>query len=351
MSEQGDASNGAFRAGGGDAAEPDLKQHRLLDAGGPIEDDKTARQKMRQAWVNNDTGIDYSTGFDPENVCQKKIFRPLRSTYGSLSTPMSYFAYTGDLPMMRWLYVNGADTRDENVRGFFPMYAAARGGKLEACQWLYDHGAANDVKGRPQNDTGPLRFMTASLLWNAFLNSELDVSRWLILKGALCKDDGSGDLDLGLVRKSLDGGAVIDWHVHGIETRRMLLEWANQRQRDREAFFVFLTGAGKISPFEYSPSALRNLLLMRLLSERATDQILGSVPSDQHQQLWTNLISDEECSSPLNRLVGASGVLEMIADFAGVVKGQEAHIIRQLTEILPEFNAELKEKYKNDSDP
>ena len=38
------------RAAGGNAiAEPDLKRRRLLDAGGPIEDDETARRKMRRA--------------------------------------------------------------------------------------------------------------------------------------------------------------------------------------------------------------------------------------------------------------------------------------------------------------
>ena len=36
-------------SGGG--AEPDLKRRKLLDAGGPIEDNETARQKMRDAEV------------------------------------------------------------------------------------------------------------------------------------------------------------------------------------------------------------------------------------------------------------------------------------------------------------
>ena len=33
------------------ATEPEPKRRRLLDAGGPIEDDETARQKMRDAKV------------------------------------------------------------------------------------------------------------------------------------------------------------------------------------------------------------------------------------------------------------------------------------------------------------
>ena len=64
------------------AAEPEPKRRRLLDAGGPIEDDETARQKMRDAKVydievvrelvgassdDEDDCPDYA-GFDPDNV-------------------------------------------------------------------------------------------------------------------------------------------------------------------------------------------------------------------------------------------------------------------------------------------
>ena len=54
-------------------------------------------------------------------------------------------------------------------------------------------------------------------------------------------------------------------------------------------------------------------------------------------------------SCPVNRLVGAPGVLEMIADYVGVVRGREARIIRQLTEILPVINVVLNQEYENDS--
>ena len=128
-----------------------------------------------------------------------------------------------------------------------------------------------------------------------------------------------------------------------VEERRTLLEWANVHRRTREAFLVFLMGT--LPPPEYSPSALRKLLLTRLLSEQAPSQILESLSSDQHQQLWTNLIGDKERACPANRLIGASGVFEMIADYAGIVRGREARIIRQLTEILPDLNVELDQMH------
>ena len=47
--------------GEGGRVEPDLKRRRLLDAGGPVEDDETARQKMRDAKVY-ERGVDGTWG-------------------------------------------------------------------------------------------------------------------------------------------------------------------------------------------------------------------------------------------------------------------------------------------------
>ena len=308
----------SVRETAGIGGEPELKRQRLLDAGGPIEDDETARQKMRDAkvYMSGGNGI---TGFNPDDVERRLHFR------GDLISPMGYFAYEGDLPMMRWLYVNGAHTQDEDVDFYIPMCTAALHGDLEACRWLYEHGASKDIKSRTYRDTSPLSI--------AFDESEKrELCRWFILNGALCKDDDSGDLDLGLMRKDLN-------RFSGSEAERpVLLKWANGRHRIREAFLVFLMGT--LPPPEYSPSAMRKLLIKRLQSERATDQLLGALPCDQYQQLWTNLI---EITCPANRLFGAPGVLEMIGDYVGVVRGREARIIRQLIEILPDLNAELDE--------
>ena len=239
--------------------------------------------------------------------------------------------------MMRWLYINGSDTRDEDVEHWFPMYAAAaRKGNLEVCKWLYDHGAANNIKRRSQeNDTSPL-----SVIFDE--SEKRDVSRWLILRGALCKNDGSGSLDLDLVEKDLNSerGCILE--------RRLLLEWANEHQRIREAFLVFLMSTLS-RPAAYSPSSLRELLVRRLRSERGAKRILDTFPSDQHHQLWDDLIADKYLSCPSSSLCGSSGVLETIGDFVGVVRGREARIIRQLTEILPMVNVVLDQKYENDT--
>ena len=132
-------------SGGGDVGgkEPELKRRKLLDAGGPIKDDETARQKMRDAEVYA-RGVRGTRGepdgFDPDNVADIKSFlwSGADADGDNALTPMGYFAKRGDLPMMRWLYVNGADTRDVDVIAFmFPMYQAALHGHLDVCKWLF----------------------------------------------------------------------------------------------------------------------------------------------------------------------------------------------------------------------
>ena len=138
---------------GGGGAGPDLKRRKLLDAGGPIEDDETARQKMRDARVY-ERGVRGTrgefVGFDPDNIGDIKCLNCANVTAGFIK-PMAYFAREGDLPMMRWLYVNGADTRDEEVAHWFPMMAAAKNGRMDMCKWLFTHGAAEDTKKRTHN--------------------------------------------------------------------------------------------------------------------------------------------------------------------------------------------------------
>ena len=296
------------KAAGNDTAEqePGPKRRRLLlDAGGPIEDDETARQKMRDALVFK-YGTGEGTGFDPDNVRGVKVI--LRTDN---ITAMSYF--TGDLPMMRWLYVNGADTRDVDIPIHFPMRFAAFK-TVEICQWLFDYGAAADIKRRTDlpgvvsgNCNRPLSSAFKGEVFGsqAALNRR-EVGRWLILNGALCKDDNNdGELDIEIMREDLNAigprPTVVSSHVweshrrYVVEERRLLLEWATDLHRAHTSFLLFMSGA----------------------------------------------LPDCRYSSPVKALGGKSGVMELIGDFTGIVRGREARIIRQLTEQLPAINKEL----------
>jgi len=249
---------------------PPAKRRRLLDAGGPIEDDATARQKMRDAKVY-DAESEERTGFDPDNVMDAKAMKP-----------MTYFSGEGDLPMMRWLYVNGADATDDTSNSWkFPMYVAAAYGHKEAVEWLFLHGAASDVVG------APFQFLLSR-------EEHRNLVVWLILNGAFCRDDDdSGLLDVEKVtesfgRPSRERSKRVTFAT---KARQHLLEWAVERHGARTSFLTLLNGTlsrpeGEVSPY---------------------------------------LVS----------LNGKPGILELIADYSGPPLGREARIVRQLAELLP----------------
>ena len=345
-------------AGGGKksaAEEPELKRRRRLDAGGPIEDDETARQKMRDAQVY-ERGVDRTyrdwVGFDPDNVADVKSIHPVDADRpgNNAIKPMGHFAEKGDLSMMRWLYVNGADTRDVDVATYFPMYCAALMGRMEACKWLFQHGAAEDIKRKT-----PARLTPLGVSFGESRRRHL--GRWLILKGALCKDGDTGDLDVDLMKSSLnrinansaDGDdvplAVLAGRIHSARERPELLKWAREHHQARFSFKIFMMGT--LSKPQYSATKLRNELLARNRSGKAVDRLLECVPPDQYHLLWADLFTHRVC--PLAVFAGKSGVLELIGDYVGIKRGREAYIVRQLTEILPGVIMELEDR-ETDSD-
>jgi hypothetical protein len=230
-------------------------------------------------------------GFDPDNIGDvKSIDEDDEDTLDSNAiTPMSYFASIGDLRMMRWLYINGADTRDEDVAFWFPMLNAADNGHIEVCKWLFDHGAAKDVKRRTRWNETPL---SAAFGVSDYMYRNL--SRWLILNGALCKDNESGDLDVETAWQDL--GVRYGRDSLSFQERKALLEWATDLHRPRTSFLLFLSGT-------------------------------HSGPKDA--------CSTRRNVSSLQLLGGKPGILELIGDYVGIVRGREARIIRQLTKLMP----------------
>ena len=201
-------------------------------------------------------------------------------------------------------------------------------GHLDVCKWLFQHGAAGDIKRRSLSSG--FRPLGASFDESRKRN----VSRWLILRGALCKDDDTGDLDADLMEEDLNQ------FYDAAEERPELLKWARQHHQCRVALHVFLMGT--LSAPTYSVTKLRNEFLGRIRSEKVVDRLLRDIPQDEYRLLWDDLFPRRGC--PLAVLAGKSGVLELIGDYVGTMRGREARIIRQLTELLPGVIAELDEQ-------
>ena len=174
---------------------------------------------------------------------------------------------------------------------------------MEVCKWLFDHGAAKDVKRRTRENSSYYPNGRSPLYVAFGISSHQDVNRWLILNGALCKDDDS-DLDVEIMERDIDPNHRT--YVVCAKERKVLLEWANELHRARTSFLLFLSGA--LSRPKHAYRTRRSKSAVRILS-------------------------------------GKSGVLELIGDYVGIVNGREARIIRQLTEMLPDLIQQLDDEF------
>ena len=62
-------------------------------------------------------------------------------------TPMLIASKNNQVEALQWLFDHGAkeDVRKPNNEGFTPFFLAAERNQVEALQWLFDHGAQKDT--------------------------------------------------------------------------------------------------------------------------------------------------------------------------------------------------------------
>ena len=175
-------SNRGEEAGTGEEPQSAKKQRKLTEAdlGGPIEDEETARKKLRRV------------GFDPDEIHEiEEVVCPDGDGCWYVN-PICYFAGAGDLKMCRYLVTRGATTRDiayfNDGRVFrtewCPMRAAARSGMKHVCQWLYKHGAGADICRIAGDETHDYPLRDALYPWN-LPNRDVSTAAWLVLHGAI----------------------------------------------------------------------------------------------------------------------------------------------------------------------
>ena len=255
--------------------------------------------------------------------------------------PMTYFCLIGDLKMCRYLLSKGASTTATSTCGWwFPMYAAAFMGPLDVCKWLYDHGAKEDVGRRNSSDYSPLGCATSQAC-----------CRWFILKGVLSLDDKPGVVDPELMRRDIRPKAEADDIIY--DERPQLLEWAKQSVQTHSGFMTFLLGTLPAPTF--TQAALTSLLTERLQTRDAAEMVMADTPAHRYECLWSKIT--KRTTTPVCYLGGEKiGILELIADYAGVVRGRDLRILRSLINPLSEYLKEIPEggydpeEYETDED-
>jgi ankyrin repeat protein len=95
-----------------------------------------------------------------------------KDTHGA--TCMLSVCSSGKLPLAKWLFEVGADIHTKDFHGSTPMMAACRSGKLPLAKWLHEVGA--DIRLADRDGETPM--------WSACSYGRVEVARWLFEVGA-----------------------------------------------------------------------------------------------------------------------------------------------------------------------
>lgn len=319
--------------------EPSAKKQKTYNADGPVEDDKTAREKLREA------------GFDPDDV--HKALSDSERTSVVLGgwcphniTPMTHFALHGDLPMCRYLHhVRGASTlapsdEQKTTEGdfWFPMYAAVSRVHLDVAKWLFNNGAKADV-GRLNTMGSPFggcftRDHIYTFSRRGKIKGDLlmktDLAKWFILNGAM---ELGGRSDRSVAVACFTGLRKPSYEWPGRDgVKAFLLDWCDDVLRRDAAFHTFLLGTLPIP--EYSVDALKYFCSKKVGSDECASYLIdGAISIGKGQAVWDDLVRKPALNSCLASL---PGVTERIASYVGAgMTKKKLERVRQFREILP----------------
>ena len=223
--------------------------------GGPMYDEATARKMLREAVLVDPEFGELTIGFDPEDTALDNGYYVCERTFegiGVIVTPMTYFARKGDLKMCRYLASRGASTTRApggfKTRKWFPLYAAAYGGHLNVCKFLFANGAKSEI--RRANKCGFTPLATAAL------NEHHALIRWLVLGGALCANDISEKVEEN--RFYPEEQSKFYSNVFS-SARERLVEWAEEVTQSHASIITFLHGALPPTPGKDGRCILQHL--------------------------------------------------------------------------------------------
>ena len=330
--------------------QPATKRQKTFNADGPVENDETARQKLREA------------GFDPNDVhTARSDLENEELRYWYNITPMTHFAFYGDLPMCRYLHhIRGASTKTatEEHRAepnkdvpWFPINAASSNNRFQIFKWLCLNGAISETL---KTDVfGESSLEVISPIDNIFSREErktrLDLVKWLILEGVL--EDDIGNTDRGRLCTFLHYLT----HDYAGWVQSIFLDWLKEMLAANDAFHAFLLGTVRNPP--YSIAEMKRVLGRRIGSAEAASMLVDTAVKDgSDRDIWDQLIVDSGRTTSSNScLASFDGVLEKIGDYVGIIKeGKKIARIKTAQEIARNITTEdlsiLHDDSESDSD-
>ena len=293
---------------------------KTCEADGPIEDDKTAREKLR------------NVGFDPDDVHtgESDLFDQLYSQWYNI-TPMTHFACLGDLPMCRYLFhVRGASTttvaeghRTRSDKGvvWFPIMAAAYTYEVDTVKWLYLHGAKYQILEIDDEGSSAVSTFFSASEMSALREGSVDLAKWLVLEGLL--EYGPAKPDARRLHHFLYDLQYENefWEIEDMP--RLFIDWMEDLLQPNVLFRIFLLGT--VRDPQYSVSEMKRLLGEKIRSDEAASMLVDdAVSGGRAREIWDQLMADAGRTTSSNScLASFPGVLEKIGDYVGIIKSKK----------------------------
>ena len=233
-------------------------------------------------------------GFDPEgNLC-----KAVESKRAGPTTAMYEACFAGELGICRYLFDHGAAStiRTKNNYDQTPMWAASLRGKLDVARWLFEVGAAEDIRTKCRRGKTP---MLVACSWG-----HLGVAAWLLLKGAA--NDEFRIMDPAILNDDID-----------LEIRIDLRYFVERLVSDHKAFACTVLPAVSFKQGKISSDG------------KKTKREHAKEGATSLQHCFMYLFHGHEDT-----------VLAQVADFLGLVRGQELRNAREGVRLLRAAEAE-----------
>jgi len=225
------------------------------------------------------------------------------------------------LLIIKVLFLIGADCTKLSTNGnWFPMYAAAQRGHLDICKWLFEYGGDAKYQINKETITGrltPLR--QAYIAWVDGRDKEGKTCRWLLLNGG---------------GQHLSSEAMGWLRIKGIEetNSNLLVLWMRENIQLRGTFLLILCGATTMNTSSSSSSSSSSS---------------GSNEGGTRKHKCTQKIHREQS---LQILDGHPGIMELIGDYVGLIRGKEFRMLTEFNESVIAYNNTYQSSSDNDDD-
>jgi len=217
-------------------------------------------------------------------------------------TPLHHFCWTGNLVFVRFLVLIGADCTELDKFGWYPMLVAANKGHLDICKWLFEYGggAKDQINKEASHGVTPLGLSYLAWHHGYRIDKEGKICRWLLQNG------GGQHLSNKAMRCMYDREGKEEINSS------LLVLWTRKNIQLYDTFILFLCGASIIS-----------------LSSEASDD--GGTRTHKREQK----IPPERS---LQILDGHPGMMELIGNYVGVIRGQEIRRLQEFNELVIEYS-------------